>query len=108
MGGLVGAIYGMNLHNGFESSRDGPLSSLQYDEVAWNASAAQMSSAAKTVGVTGNGWIARGLERFASRADAPVIASWVWIQVVVGTSLGTLIGASLTAIALLRLGVFMR
>ena len=97
----------MNLHNGFESSRDGPLSSLQY-EAAWNASAAQMSSSPQTVGATGNGWMARVLERFALRVDAPVIASWVWIQVVVGTSLGTLIGASLTAIALLRLGVFMR
>jgi len=39
---------------------------------------------------------------------AHVIASWVWIEVVVGTTFGILIGVVLTTWTLFRLGVFVR
>jgi hypothetical protein len=39
---------------------------------------------------------------------ANVVASWVWIEVVAGTTIGIAIGALFTAYALFRLGVLVR
>lgn len=101
-GCLVGGVFGMNFHNGFESSHAGPVASAAAVE-ALQASA-------------GGGWLARvtvenhtaaapghanenmtvgegGFEGIGTEGSSHVVVSWIWLQVVVGTTLGDRRGA---------------
>ena len=97
-GGLVGAIFGMNLHSGLESLVAGPFALANWAD--WNS-----SDAARWVwlGYMDSGQVSQG-----QRVGQHALVSWAWLEVVVGTIVGVVTGAVLTTLLLFRLGVFVR
>jgi len=87
VGGLIGGMFGMNFHNGFESSLSGPFAQ-QGD--GWNVSGGGDSSSSWSPGAASMGESVDfdKSNRGSVGGGGHVIASWIWLEVVLGTTIG--------------------
>ena len=98
-GCLVGCVFGMNFHNGFESSHAGPSSSVSVHQASpagagMSEDPSSVTSVAARFGIEDpvfRAGVGRGGVSGAEAEGSHVAVSWIWLQVVVGTTLGSIV-----------------